>query len=100
MGLWQAGIHQVGPSEEDEKYFLCGAEQSVAQSFFVPLTCEIRPQAVKTYKKYIVALFTFLPLMVTVGINTCISMKLVWRDKEQDRQDCAKCRLSGGICQV
>ena len=50
MGLWQAGIHQVGPSEEDEKYFLCGAEQSVAQSFFVPLTCEKRPHAVKTLK--------------------------------------------------
>ena len=57
MGLWQAGIHQVGPSEEDDKYFLCGAEQSVAQSFFVPLTCEIRLNAVITHKKVFCSAF-------------------------------------------
>ena len=40
MGLWQAVVHHVGPSEDDSSYFLCGAEQGVAQSFFVPLTCQ------------------------------------------------------------
>ena len=40
MGTWQAWVHRVGPSAEDNQYFLCGAEEGVAQSFFVPLTGE------------------------------------------------------------
>ena len=52
IGLWQAGIHRVGPSKDDDTYFLCGAEQSVAESFFVPFTCEIDVPKVKYLEHY------------------------------------------------
>ena len=41
IGLWQGLVHHAGPSTkcaDDQEYFLCGAEQGVAQSYFVPLT--------------------------------------------------------------
>ena len=45
------------------------------------------------------ALYTFLPLVVTVTINSLISVSLVTRDTQQDRAGCAGCRLQGGACQ-
>ena len=45
------------------------------------------------------ALYTFLPLVVTVTINSLISVSLVTRETQQDRAGCAGCRLQGGACQ-
>ena len=45
------------------------------------------------------ALYTFLPLVVTVTINSLISVSLVTRDTQQDRAGCAGCRLQGGACE-
>ena len=32
------------------------------------------------------AFFNFLPLVFTIGINTLITLKIVWREKELDSQ--------------
>ena len=46
------------------------------------------------------ALYTFLPLVVTVSINSLISVSLLTRETRQDRAGCAGCRLQGGACQA
>ena len=46
MGLWQAAVHHVGPAEDDLEYNLCGADQSVAQSLFVPGVCKMKTIAI------------------------------------------------------
>ena len=46
------------------------------------------------------ALYTFLPLVVTVTINSLISVSLISRETEQDRAGCASCRLQGGACEA
>ena len=54
------------------------------QSVFVPLS----------------ALYTFLPLVVTVTINSLISLSLLTRATQQARAGCAACRLQGGLCEA
>ena len=44
------------------------------------------------------ALYTFLPLVVTVTINSLISVSLLSRERQEDRAGCAGCRLEGGAC--
>ena len=45
------------------------------------------------------ALYTFLPLVVTVTINSLISLSLVSRERKEARAGCAGCRLQGGACE-
>ena len=54
----------------------------------------------KTYFLATLALMTFIPLTVTICINSGIAIKLILRDRHQERQGCAGCRLQGGACQV
>lgn len=88
IGVWQGWVHDAGPSArchtDDQDYWLCGAREQVAKSIFIPFT----------------AVYIFLPLFVTVGINSSISMKLILRDKSPDQVGCASCRLGGGSCHV
>ena len=37
--------------------------------------------------------------MVTVTINSLISLSLLTRERQQDRAGCAGCRLQGGACE-
>ena len=41
----------------------------------------------------IAAIFIFLPLIVTIAINSCISVKLVMRETVRAEEGCAGCRL-------
>ena len=86
LGAWQGSVHHAGPASclpHHQDYLLCGAHTGVAESVFVPLT----------------ALYTFLPLLVTVTINSLIYSSLLCRQREEDLAGCAACRLEGGLCQ-
>ena len=63
---------------EAKKYKVLRASQSV----FVPLT----------------ALYTFLPLVLTVSINCLVSTAQLCKQRQQDQAGCAGCRLQGGHC--
>lgn len=82
VGLWQALVHNVGPHRLVTSYFLCGAQEGVAQSFFIPVT----------------ALFCLLPLLTTLLINISISVKLINRNRERRGGGCPACRIQGGGC--
>ena len=43
------------------------------------------------------AIYIFLPLILTIGINSLISVKLIVRERAQE-VGCAGCRLGGGHC--
>ncbi|XP_023324550.1 olfactory receptor 2M4 isoform X1 [Eurytemora carolleeae] len=82
IGIWQAFVHNVGPSYDVPSYNLCGAKASIATSIFTPLT----------------ALFCIIPFLFTVTINIIISVKLIRREKERIGAGCPGCRLQGGFC--
>ena len=60
-------LDRVGPSRENPSYNLCGASLGVASSIFTPIT----------------AALTFLPLVVTISINSCISCKVILTSADQ-----------------